>query len=190
MAFGKSPYGYTTQPVSPYYNPQMGQVGYSYGQQPFGAYNPNSSAQIPIQNATPNSATPSSQPARTNMVFVTSLEDALQKTNMPNCNLLFLHQDKPLIFNIISDEMGRKTYTTYELVEYKDQKAEEEPKEPPKEYVTKEEFAEYQKATIASINKLKSIIINESAPTPTMTVKPTPAPKSVVTKVEEKGGEE
>ena len=59
--------------------------------------------------------------------------------------------------------MGRKTYTTYELVEYKDQKAEEENKEPPKEYVTKEEFAEYQKATIASINKLKSIIksINE-----------------------------
>lgn len=190
MAFGKSPYGYTTQPVSPYYNPQMGQGGYSYGQQPFGAYTPNSAAQMPMQNATPNSATPSSQPARTNMVFVTSLEDALQKTNMPNCNLLFLHQDKPLIFNIISDEMGRKTYTTYELVEYKDQKTEEEPKEPPKEYVTKEEFAEYQKATIASINKLKSIIINESAPTPTMTVKPTPAPKAVVTKVEEKGGEE
>lgn len=76
MAFGKSPYGYTTQPVSPYYNPQMGQGAYSYGQQPFGAYTPNSAAQMPMQNATPNSATPSSQPARTNMVFVTSLEDA------------------------------------------------------------------------------------------------------------------
>lgn len=183
MAFGKTPYGYTSQPVSPYYNPQIGQGAYSYGQPSYGAYNPNSAPQSPMQGTMPSGQNQTT-PARTNMVFVTSLEDALQKTNMPNCNLLFLHQDKPLIFNIVSDEMGRKTYTTYELVEYKEQKAEEKPEEPPKEYVTKAEFEDYQKQMVASINKLKSFIINDSAPTPVVSSKPAPVA------VKEKDGEE
>ena len=80
--------------------------------------------------------------------------------------------------------MGRKTYTTYELVEYKEQKAEEKPEEPPKEYVTKAEFEDYQKQMVASINKLKSFIINDSAPTPVVSSKPAPVA------VKEKDGEE
>lgn len=186
MAFGKTPYGYNPQPVSPYFSPQMAQGGYSYGQPTYGAYSPNSAPQTPIQPPMGSAQPTQTQPAKTNMVFVTSLEDALQKTNMPNCNLLYLHQDKPLIFNIVSDEFGRKTYTTYELVEYKEQKAEEQPEEPQKDYVTKKEFADYQKQVVNSINRLKALIVNDTAPTPTISMEVEPKP--VVAK--EKGGEE
>lgn len=153
MAFGKSPYSYSPAPVQPFYNGGMG-----------------SSPSLYMQGV--NNYQPQQTPTRTNMVFVTSLEDALQKTNMPNCNLLFLHQDKPLLFNIISDDMGKKTYSVYELKEYKEEKANEPKQELQKDYVTKEEFESYQSKMVATINKLKSIIINESAPTPMPKVEP------------------
>ena len=62
--------------------------------------------------------------------------------------------------------------------------AEEKPEEPPKEYVTKAEFEDYQKQMVASINKLKTFIINDSAPTPVVSSKPAPVA------VKEKDGEE
>lgn len=105
MAFGKSPYGYTSAPVQPFYSNGMGANAGLYAQPNYGGFNPQTSPQMGNMQGM-NNYQPQQPPTRTNMVFVTSLEDALQKTNMPNCNLLFLHQDKPLLFNIISDDMG------------------------------------------------------------------------------------
>lgn len=171
MAFGKSPYGYSPAPVQPIYGNGIGGNANLYAQPSYSGYNPNTSPQMGSANGLGMQGMNAYQqqtPTRTNMVFVTSLEDALQKTNMPNCNLLFLHQDKPFLFNIISDDMGKKTYSVYELKEYVEEKA-DEPKQPQADFVTKDEFAEYQSQMVATINKLKSIIINESAPTPAPT---------------------
>lgn len=180
MAFGKSPYGYTSAPVQPFYSNGIGTNANLYAQPNYGGFNPQTSPQMGNMQGM-NNYQPQQPPTRTNMVFVTSLEDALQKTNMPNCNLLFLHQDKPLLFNIISDDMGKKTYSVYELKEYKEEKADEPKQEPQADFVTKEEFETYQSQMVATINKLKSIIINESAPTPTPTVKAVAPKEPVVT---------
>lgn len=60
------------------------------------------------------------QPAqmRTNKIFVTSLEDALNRYAEPNTIMVYRHQDEMFEYEIMTDGYGKKTYKTLKLGEY------------------------------------------------------------------------
>jgi len=60
------------------------------------------------------------QPAqmRTNKIFVTSLEDALNRYAEPNTIMVYRHQDERFEYEIITDSQGKKTYKTLQLGDY------------------------------------------------------------------------
>ena len=61
-----------------------------------------------------------SQPApmRTNKIFVTSLEDALNRYAEPNTVMIYRHQDEKFEYEIITDMQGKKSYKTLVLSDY------------------------------------------------------------------------
>ena len=61
-----------------------------------------------------------SQPApmRTNKIFVTSLEDALNRYAEPNTIMVYRHQDEKFEYEIITDSQGKKSYKTLQLADY------------------------------------------------------------------------
>ena len=94
--------------------------------------------QMPTQ--TPQSyfgAQPTQSPIRTNKIFVTSLEDALNRNAEPNSEVVYLHQDQNLLFEIKTDMQGRKTYQTYQFAPYKAENAAPATETP---YATKDEL--------------------------------------------------
>lgn len=72
------------------------------------AQQPVQASQTPIQAQTP---------ARSNKVFVTSIEDATARYADPNTELIYLHQDKPFIFEVYTDFQGKKTVRTFRFEE-------------------------------------------------------------------------
>lgn len=54
-------------------------------------------------------------PIKSNKIFVTSLDEALNRFAEPNSETIYLHQDQPLLFEVKVDAQGRKEYHTYEL---------------------------------------------------------------------------
>ena len=69
------------------------------------------------------------QPAqmRTNKIFVTSLEDALNRYAEPNTIMIYRHQDENFEYEIITDGQGRKSYKTLELINFSQKKEENRP---------------------------------------------------------------
>lgn len=125
---GYNPYG-TQYSVKPPYTPT-----YPYGS----TYAPSMGYSTPtMANTMPNQM----PYENTNHIFVTSLEDALSRNAPPNSEIGYLHQDKPLLFNIKTDNLGKKTYTTYELKEY----SAESKEEPPKETVNLDNYVTFEK---------------------------------------------
>lgn len=55
---------------------------------------------------------------RTNKVFVTSLEDALNRYAEPNTIMVYRHQDEKFEYEIMTDMQGKKTYKTLALTDY------------------------------------------------------------------------
>jgi len=55
---------------------------------------------------------------RTNKIFVTSLEDALNRYADPNTVILYRHQDEKYEYEITTDGFGKKTYKTFEIKPY------------------------------------------------------------------------
>ena len=55
---------------------------------------------------------------RTNKVFVTSLEDALNRYAEPNTIMVYRHQDEKFEYEIMTDMQGKKTYKTLVLADY------------------------------------------------------------------------
>ena len=55
---------------------------------------------------------------RTNKIFVTSLEDALNRYAEPNTIIVYRHQDEKFEYEIMTDSQGKKTYKTLQLAEY------------------------------------------------------------------------
>ena len=55
---------------------------------------------------------------RTNKVFVTSLEDALNRYAEPNTIMVYRHQDEKFEYEIMTDIQGKKTYKTLVLADY------------------------------------------------------------------------
>ena len=64
---------------------------------------------------------------RTNKIFVTSLEDALNRYAEPNTIMVYRHQDEKFEYEIITDAQGKKNYKTLQLVDYSAQKEEKQP---------------------------------------------------------------
>lgn len=79
------------------------------------------------------------QPAqmRTNKIFVTSLEDALNRYADPNTVILYRHQDEKLEYEITTDGYGKKTYKTLEVRPYS---APQEQKQGMTDTISKSEF--------------------------------------------------
>lgn len=55
---------------------------------------------------------------RTNKIFVTSLEDALNRYAEPNTVIVYRHQDEKFEYEIMTDSQGKKSYKTLQLVDY------------------------------------------------------------------------
>jgi hypothetical protein len=67
------------------------------------------------------------QPAqmRTNKIFVTSLEDALNRYAEPNTIIVYRHQDEKFEYEIMTDSQGKKSYKTLVLGDYSAQNSEQ-----------------------------------------------------------------
>lgn len=155
--FGKN---YYNQPVAPIYTGNNPLPNYSPAQLNYGALGGNSA---PINNPQYNNySTPQNSAPKTNMIFVTGLEEAYQRNAMPNSQTIYFDQDKPYLYNILTDAYGKKTYETFEIVkcDLKEQENKKEEKEQ-KEYITKEEFLSYQNRTNSLIDKLRRIVALE-----------------------------
>lgn len=63
---------------------------------------------------------------RTNKVFVTSLEDALNRNAEPNTIMVYRHQDEKFEYEIFTDMQGKKTYKTLALTDYSTAEAHKE----------------------------------------------------------------
>jgi hypothetical protein len=74
------------------------------------AYNSNFQPQMAQQ--------PQPAPMRTNKIYVTSLEDALNRYAEPNTIMIYRNQDEKFEYEIITDGQGRKSYKTLELGSY------------------------------------------------------------------------
>lgn len=74
------------------------------------AYNGNLQSQMAQQ--------PQSTPMRTNKIYVTSLEDALNRYAEPNTIMIYRNQDEKFEYEITTDSQGRKSYKTLELGSY------------------------------------------------------------------------
>ena len=71
----------------------------------FGGYQPSAAPSYPAAQPT------------TNKIYVTSLEDALQRYASPNSTMIYVLQDESAIFEIYTDMQGRKTPKARKLVE-------------------------------------------------------------------------
>lgn len=74
---------------------------------------------------------------RTNKIFVTSLEDALNRYAEPNTIMVYRHQDEKHEYEIMTDSQGKKSYKTLVLGDYSAQNS-EQMQNPT--YVSREEF--------------------------------------------------
>ena len=84
---------------------------FSYGNMPFVGMNqpygqPNVSQ---MQNASP----------KTNKILVVSLEDALNRYAEPNSEMIYVNQDQPILYQVRTDYIGKKTYLIMDLIEHK-----------------------------------------------------------------------
>ena len=72
------------------------------------------------------------QPAqmRTNKIFVTSLEDALNRYAEPNTFMVYRHQDERFEYEIMTDGQGKKTYKTLQLGDYSATQVEKQEEQP------------------------------------------------------------
>lgn len=116
---------------------------------------------------------PQQQTVKTNHIYVTSLEDALARSVEPNSEIVYLHQDKPLLYNVRTDMMGKKTYTVLELkppvaeniTETKTEIQSEVPTIDTSMFVSKKEFEDF-KATVQPlidrINKSKEKAVEKN----------------------------
>jgi hypothetical protein len=74
---------------------------------------------------------------RTNKIFVTSLEDALNRYAEPNTIIVYRHQDEKYEYEIMTDSQGKKSYKTLVLGDFSAQNS-DKPQEPT--YASKEEL--------------------------------------------------
>lgn len=91
-------------------------------------------------------------PIKTNKVFVTSLEDALARPAEAGSEYVYLHQDKPLLYEVKTDMQGRKTYIVLALSEPKNDPKIEENKADTST-ITRSDFDALQAKILAKIDE-------------------------------------
>lgn len=69
---------------------------------------------------------PQPTPMRTNKIYVTSLEDALNRYAEPNTVMVYRHQDEKFEYEIMTDAQGKKSYKTLQLGDYSAQNCEKQ----------------------------------------------------------------
>lgn len=88
-------------------------------------------------------------PVRSNKFYVTSLEDALSRPCDYNTEIIYIHQNRPIIFEVITDARGIKSYNVYNISkEVRDQTP---------AGVLRSEYDELRK----DVNELKNIVFKE-----------------------------
>ena len=114
------------------FNDNFGRPNNYYSQMQNNAYNGNFQPQMAIQQPQPQ--------MRTNKLYVTSLEDALNRFAEPNTVIVYRHQDEKFEYEITTDAQGKKTYKTFVLGDYlaQNQAKEQEPITNPTEDVKKD----------------------------------------------------
>lgn len=110
MPYGQPFYTYAQSPYNGqnagYFAPQQ-QYGNIYGQQ---------------QNVTQNANVGFSQqqqqviPPKSNMIFVTSAEDALNRQAEFNSTMVYFHQDQPFGFQVKTDMQGKKALQPFKTI--------------------------------------------------------------------------
>lgn len=105
----------------------------------------------PMYNTPYSGSYQPTQPAqmRTNKIFVTSLEDALNRYADPNTIILYRHQDEKFEYEVTTDSQGKKTYKTLELRPYS---AIQDTKQTQTPIISKEEF-DAVKSRLESLEK-------------------------------------
>lgn len=81
--------------------------GYGYSNQ-YGGYQPSVTPVYPAQQVQPT----------TNKIYVTSLEDALQRYASPNSTMIYVLQDESTIFEVFTDMQGKKVPKVKKLVDF------------------------------------------------------------------------
>ena len=76
-------------------------------------------------------------PMRTNKIYVTSLEDALNRYAEPSTIMIYRNQNEKFEYEIITDSQGRKSYKTLELGSYSVPQEEKKVETP---IISREEF--------------------------------------------------
>lgn len=159
--FGKTNYSQPVMPIytganptSPMFNSQpygQPQAGYGGFSQPM----PNPMSQYG------GTAQPAQTAPKTNMIFVTGLEEAFQRNSAPNTQTIYFDQDKPYLYNILTDAYGKKTYETYEIKKSELKTEQDKPEIDEKQFITRDEFIAFQKQTNTLIDKLRRIVALE-----------------------------
>lgn len=93
---------------------------------------------------------------RSNKIFVTSMDDALARYAEPNSEMIYLDQDKPVLYEVKTDFQGRKTINLYDLAPSANGAGVGGSKMDMTNYVTKNEFEALQ----AQIKALEEKINN------------------------------
>ena len=75
---------------------------------------------------------------RTNIIYVTSLQDAMNRYADPNTIILYRNQDEKYEYEITTDSYGKKTFKTLEVRTYV---AAQDTKQEQADVVSKEEFS-------------------------------------------------
>lgn len=108
-----------------------------YSPAPQYGYQPQPQMPAQMNYAIPQVQQTQPQPPKTNKSFVTSLEAAKSMPADYNSYMIYLDQDKPLLYEIYTDAQGIKTATIYKISPYA---AAEPQKDMSSSYATKEEL--------------------------------------------------
>lgn len=142
------------------YNPYQ---PYNYG----GTYIPNYNFQNPYQQFTQNLTQQQMQPqnqqassaTNTNKIFVSGLDEVKGKNLYPNSDMMFLDNDKPILYQKVVDGKGQATYKMFDITPHDDtQDAKNENSINLSNYVTLTEF----EALKGQIDELKNKITKMS----------------------------
>lgn len=79
--------------------------------------------QMQMQGYQQQQAMQQQMPLRTNKIFVTSIEEAMSKYADPNTEIVYYHQDKPMLIEVKTDIQGRKTCNVFDLSAHQEDKA-------------------------------------------------------------------
>ena len=80
------------------------------------------------------------QQGATNKIYVRNVDDAMNRQSAPNSEMVYIHQDLPMIIEVKTDGQGRKTSAAYDITLHKEEAAEPVTQPQEVDYVTRDEY--------------------------------------------------